>query len=240
MNLVYDVSRTFGHLTDSGRPPPAGDASPPRRGTREGARAPRADHATEKLRLSLNLGSGAIRYSSSVGPVGLSARPGFRRIFRIIQVAVPNFWRMISEIGNAASLAKDHFVRRPRRSWTMMDNGKDRNCRMTGHAEARCRQRGIKSESVDLIVANGDREHHAGAGCTAISLSRSRMTELQAEGVPASVIDQAAGTVLIVGHDGAIVTVMNRPTWFARFHYGAERCGPRRRLRGRGRRSRGR
>jgi hypothetical protein len=43
------------------------------------------------------------------------------------------------------------------------------------------------------------------------------------------VIDQAGHTILIVADDGAIVTAINRPTWFARFHYGADRLSYRRR-----------
>jgi hypothetical protein len=82
---------------------------------------------------------------------------------------------------------------------------------------------------VDLILAEFDRDHHAGAGASACSISRRRLIELQERGVPASVIDQASRTVLIVADDGVIVTVINRPTWFARFHHGAERLGHRQR-----------
>jgi hypothetical protein len=34
-----------------------------------------------------------------------------------------------------------------------------------------------------------------------------------------------------MGEGGAIVTAMNRSTWFSRFHHGAERLGHRRKLR---------
>jgi hypothetical protein len=100
---------------------------------------------------------------------------------------------------------------------------------MTLHAVTRCKQRGIKTEVVELIRTHFDRDHHAGAGAAAISISRRRLAELSAEGVPASVVDQAGHTVLIVADDGPIVTAINRPTWFARFHYGADRLSYRRR-----------
>ena len=100
---------------------------------------------------------------------------------------------------------------------------------MSLHAASRCRQKGIRSEVVDLIRAQFDRDYDAGAGVAAISISRQRLAALRAEGFPASVIDQARRTILIAADDGAIVTVINRPTSFARFHYGAERLGHRRR-----------
>jgi hypothetical protein len=100
---------------------------------------------------------------------------------------------------------------------------------MTRHAATRCKQRGIRTEVVNLIRAHFDRDYHAGAGAVAISISRRRLAELLAEGVPASVIGQAGHTVLIVADEGAIVTAINRPTWFARFHYGGDRLSYRRR-----------
>jgi hypothetical protein len=98
---------------------------------------------------------------------------------------------------------------------------------MTRHALTRCKQRGIRTGVVDLVLAQYDLEHHAGAGATAVSISRRRLAKLRADGVPASVIDQADHTILIIADDGAIVTAINRPTWFARFHYGADRLGHR-------------
>jgi hypothetical protein len=99
---------------------------------------------------------------------------------------------------------------------------------MTVHAATRCRQRGIKSEVVNLILTHFDRDHHAGAGARAVFISRQRLAELESVGVSAAVIDRAGRTILILADDGAIVTAINRPTWFARFHYGADRLGHRR------------
>lgn len=114
----------------------------------------------------------------------------------------------------------------------------DRLPRMTRHAEKRGRQRGVRTEVVDFVLANFDRDFDARVGATAVSISRRRLGELQSDRVPATVIDQAAHTVLIIGDDGAILTVINRPTWFARFHYGAERLNHRRRSRRRRQHSR--
>ena len=57
---------------------------------------------------------------------------------------------------------------------------------MTRHAATRCKQRGIRTDVVNLIRDHFDRDHHAGAGAAAISISRQRLLELSAEGVPAS------------------------------------------------------
>jgi hypothetical protein len=100
--------------------------------------------------------------------------------------------------------------------------------RMSKHATTRCQQRGIRTEVINLILANYDSDYNAGAGATALSISRRRLAQLLAEGFRAPVIDQAGHTILIVADDGAIITAINRPTLFARFHYGAERLGHRR------------
>jgi hypothetical protein len=84
-----------------------------------------------------------------------------------------------------------------------------------------------------LVVANFDRDYGAREGAAAISISRERLAELEGEGIPRALIGLASRTVLIVRSDGAIVTAINRPTWFARFHHGAERLSHRRRRRSR-------
>jgi len=110
-------------------------------------------------------------------------------------------------------------------------NRQDQFGHMTDHAVTRCNQRGIRTEVVDLVLAHFDRDHHAGAGAAAVSISRPRLAELQTDGVPAAVLGKAGHTILIIGDDGTIITAINRPTWYARFHNGAERLGHRRRSR---------
>jgi hypothetical protein len=109
---------------------------------------------------------------------------------------------------------------------------------LTHHAAARCRQRGIRTEVVNFVMANFDCDHYAGDGATAISISRRLLAELEVQGASSNLIDQASRTVLIVGEDGGIVTAINRPTWFARFHYGADRRSHRRHRRHRSHRRR--
>jgi hypothetical protein len=109
---------------------------------------------------------------------------------------------------------------------------------MTNHAVTRCNQRGIRADVVDLVLTHFDRDCYAGGGAAAVSISKPRLAELQTDGVPAAVLGRAAHTILIVGEDGAIVTAINRPTWFSRFHYGADRLGHHRRSPRRSRHSR--
>lgn len=120
-----------------------------------------------------------------------------------------------------------------------LEKSQDQFWRMTNHAVTRCNQRGIRTEVVEFVLSQFDRDCHAGAGAAAVSISRARLAELQTDGVPAAVIGKAAHTILIISDDGAIVSAINRPTWFSRFHYGAERLGHRRRPRRCGRNLRG-
>lgn len=99
---------------------------------------------------------------------------------------------------------------------------------MTKHADARRQQRGVRTEVLRLVVTEGDKEHDAGAGICARSFSRRRLSQLSASNISKSVLDQAAHTVVLIGQDGSIVTVINHQTWNGRFYRGAKRHNPRR------------
>jgi hypothetical protein len=98
---------------------------------------------------------------------------------------------------------------------------------LTRHAETRCKQRGIRKDIIGFVTANFDRDCEAREGAAAISISRKRLRELETQGVPVSLIERAARTVLIVAADGGIITAINRPNSFAHYHYGAQRLGHR-------------
>lgn len=95
----------------------------------------------------------------------------------------------------------------------------------TKHAIARCRQRGIKSEVVEFVLKNFDCDHHAGAGVTAIRVSRHRLELLRAEGHPDAILSMAERTVLLLADSGAVITAVNRPSWCARYRRGSRRTG---------------
>ena len=97
------------------------------------------------------------------------------------------------------------------------------NFPLTKHAKARCRQRGIPFEVVQFVLGNFDLDHDAGAGVTAISISRARVHLLEKRGDPHEVLERAARTVLLIAENGAVVTAINRPTWHNRGWTGARK-----------------
>lgn len=94
---------------------------------------------------------------------------------------------------------------------------------MTSHATDRARQRGLRDETIDLVLDEADREVHAGRGCIARSLSKSGIERLAMQGVPRSRLERAHNVVLVLNPNGAVITVIGHPTWHARFHRGADR-----------------
>lgn len=101
----------------------------------------------------------------------------------------------------------------------------------TRHAEMRIGQRGIRTDVIETVLDNFDRDVHAGAGVTALSVSRHRCQDMREQGYPVATIDQVERTVLLISDLGELVTAINRETWHARFHRGARRLNPRRRTR---------
>src|SRR5262245_20096791 len=75
---------------------------------------------------------------------------------------------------------------------------------LTRHAKSRCKQRGISTDVIKLVMANFDRDCEAREGAMAISISRRRLRELEVQGVPVVLIERAARTVLIVAADGGV------------------------------------
>ena len=104
---------------------------------------------------------------------------------------------------------------------------------LTSHTEARCRQRGIRTAVLNLILTNADRDCCLRGGAYAWSISRACIAKLRSVGVSPSLLDRASRMVVVVGGDGAVITVVNHRSWFGRFHYGAEPMSPRRSLHGR-------
>lgn len=82
--------------------------------------------------------------------------------------------------------------------------------RMTRHAEARIQQRGIRRESIDLVLHDSDIEVHAGDGLMSLQLSRRRLAQLAESGVPANVRENAQNVVLLVDYaTQSLVTAMH-------------------------------
>ena len=84
---------------------------------------------------------------------------------------------------------------------------------ITAHAAQRIQQRGLRREAVELVLRTRDRRVSVGGGCEAWSVSRERSRALRAAGLPSSLIDRVARTILVVEPlTGAVVTAINGHT----------------------------
>jgi hypothetical protein len=98
---------------------------------------------------------------------------------------------------------------------------------LTLHGQVRLRQRGITARTVATVLEHHDLAMEAGNGCNALSISHLALAGLAHDGVPPSLLERARRVVVVQSANGMVVTVINRTTWFARFHRGAERLSPR-------------
>lgn len=110
---------------------------------------------------------------------------------------------------------------------------------LTRHAEARMNQRGVTMETLRRALDWHDRAVPVGEGCSALSLSPQRERALREAGVAPALLDRVRPLVVLLAENGAVVTVMNRETWFARFVTGRARLTARDRARMAERRRRG-
>lgn len=82
---------------------------------------------------------------------------------------------------------------------------------LTAHAKGRLRQRGIRREVLELLIAHADIETPAGDGCRFLRLSsRAARDLLEDENQQVQVVDQARRVLVLVSPSGTIVTAMRR------------------------------
>lgn len=103
---------------------------------------------------------------------------------------------------------------------------------LTGHAEGRVRQRGLRRQAVELALALGDVVVPVGRGREAWSVSRRRVRALRQAGLPATIVERLGRVILIVEPlTRTVVTAINghqdaqrrlRRDWGGRRHYGWE------------------
>jgi len=77
---------------------------------------------------------------------------------------------------------------------------------ITRHAEARCRQRGVRAEDLALLEQHADIWLPAGSGAEQLLLSTDAARALIADGHPCAVVDRLRNLAL-VRHGGVIITV---------------------------------
>ena len=91
---------------------------------------------------------------------------------------------------------------------------------LTRHAKQRLRQRGVRNEVFEIVLAYGDIEIPSGDGCRFLRLSNTGAGALLQRGeIPVQVVDQARRLLVLVGRSGKIVTAI--------------KCNPNRRFRSR-------
>jgi hypothetical protein len=94
----------------------------------------------------------------------------------------------------------------------------DRDMIYTRHALRRMRQRGVRQDFLDLLLANADREIDVGGGSTMYRVSRQAAAAMRCD-------DRLARFGAILSHDGALITVM--PIDRRRSRLGRRRIDPR-------------
>lgn len=82
--------------------------------------------------------------------------------------------------------------------------------KMTEHAKTRCRQRGIKSDLLEIILQHGKKSSHPG-GATGFLLRKKDRDRLVRECKKLiQLLDHMAGVQIIEGPDGLILTAYHR------------------------------
>lgn len=95
--------------------------------------------------------------------------------------------------------------------------------RLTDHAAQRAQQRGLGQRAVELVLSLHDRAVHVGDGMEAWSVSHARCRSLRMAGLPWSLIERVARTILVVEPlTGTVATVINgHPDAHRRYRKGA-------------------
>jgi hypothetical protein len=109
----------------------------------------------------------------------------------------------------------------------------------TAHAEIQLQRRGVRRHLMEFLIAHGDTDRDVGDGCISRSCSNFAIAEAGRQGILSGELEQLRKLVAILGRDGTIVTVINRPTWYARFQRGNARLSARERAQMAERRRRG-
>ena len=84
---------------------------------------------------------------------------------------------------------------------------------LTSHAASRSRQRGIRSDTIELIFEHADRERFVGSGLVHLFVSRSKIRRLLDDGFEPAQCDQLETTSLLLDPDtNNIITLLRGGT----------------------------
>ena len=82
----------------------------------------------------------------------------------------------------------------------------------TSHAMLRKQQRGIKSNEVDIVFFNGDREMPAGSNCYHLTISKNRLKLLVTEETICPKIAEKCKNLVVLTNGQSIITTF-RKSW---------------------------
>ena len=81
---------------------------------------------------------------------------------------------------------------------------------LTKHAEQRAQQRGIKWETIELILRYADTAINVGSGDLSLRISPTEFSRLRKEGHPVSLLEKCKNVVVIVGSmEPVVITVLH-------------------------------
>ncbi len=76
------------------------------------------------------------------------------------------------------------------------------------HLRERCQQRGVLKHELHMLLDTADRLVPVGGGCVSMTLSRSTVAALRAEGVAAADLERARRRAVVIDVDGDPITVV--------------------------------
>jgi hypothetical protein len=76
------------------------------------------------------------------------------------------------------------------------------------HLLTRCQQRGIPKRHLETLLKTADRIVPVGRGCASLTLTRSGVDAMRAEGVDCSSLDQIARRAIIIDAVGTPITIL--------------------------------
>lgn len=85
------------------------------------------------------------------------------------------------------------------------------NLNITNRAQVRAQQRGVRRETLEMVLELADRKVRLPGNAFAVSISSSKAAELVRSGLPAADVERTSNvTVVIAGASGQIITVEHR------------------------------
>ena len=90
-----------------------------------------------------------------------------------------------------------------------MDTGDLKNNKFSQHVIKRCQQRGVKEQTVDIIIEFADKRVPVKENCVSLTVSKKRLKSLVSEGrLDAQVAEKMTDMAVVVAKEGDELTVV--------------------------------